>query len=48
MGAPTDRIPPVKVKFEFPKILLDVPVAVTKLPEVVLPISVTPPPPPPP
>ena len=48
MGAPTDRIPPVKVKFEFPKISVDVPVAVTKLPGVVLPISVAPPPPPPP
>jgi len=47
VGAPTDRIPPVKVKLEFPKILLDVPVAVTKLPGVVLPISVAPPPPPP-
>ena len=48
MGAPTDRMPPVKVKFEFPKISVDVPVAVSKLPAAVLPISVAPPPPPPP
>ena len=47
MGAPTDRMPPVKVKSEFPKISVDVPVAVTKLPGVVLPISAAPPPPPP-
>ena len=40
------KIPELRAKSEFPKTLLDVPVAVSKLPVVVLPEIVTPPPPP--